>query len=92
MKQMQNINEINNKLKTIIKDQMPFLEEEDLKCGENIFEIIGYDSLTVIELLTEIENVFKIDFDYSFDFKEYNTLELMSEYIYERIQSNDRDD
>ncbi len=81
---------IRERLKKIIKNQVAYLDEEVLQEEENVFELIGYDSLTVIELLTEIEKEFDIVFDYSFDFNKYNSLNSISEYIYSRIKEDEK--
>lgn len=77
--------EIKKLLLEIIESRTPYLSEEELKMADDLFGSLGYDSLTVMELLMEIETKFDITIDYSFDFNEYKNVEMISEYIHERI-------
>lgn len=69
-------------VKQIIKDATSVVYE-DVNIEENtdLLTDLGFDSISLMQLIVELESHFSIEFDYSLQFEDINTVKKLANYI-----------
>lgn len=82
---------IKHELISIIKQNTSIIYEDVVLSDEtDILNDLGFSSITIMQLIVEIEDKFGIEFDEMLQYEEIDTLEKMSNYVAEKVSDKDR--
>lgn len=85
-----NVKEIKNKLLEIIKECTSIVYEDvDLSTVTDIIKDLGFDSITLMELIIEIESKFSIEFDDDLQYEEISNIDKLESYILKKIKEKE---
>lgn len=81
---------IKNKLYEIIKNELSIIYEGiPLNDDLELINDLGYDSITLMQLVLDVEETFSIEFDEDTNYEEISTIGLLVNYITEKIHERD---
>lgn len=82
---------IKHELISIIKQNTSIIYEDVVLSDEtDILNDLGFSSITIMQLIVEIEDKFGIEFDEMLQYEEIDTLKKMSNYVTEKVSDKDR--
>lgn len=82
---------IKHELISIIKQNTSIIYEDVVLSDEtDILNDLGFSSISIMQLIVEIEDKFGIEFDEMLQYEEIDTLEKMSNYVTEKVSDKDR--
>lgn len=82
---------IKHELISIIKQNTSIIYEDVVLSDEtDILNDLGFSSISIMQLIVEIEDKFGIEFDEMLQYEEIDTLEKISNYVTEKVSDKDR--
>ena len=83
------INYNKEQLKEVIKECVSIIyEEKEIQDDTDLINDLGFDSISLMKMVLEIESRFKISFEIDLKYEEISTFLNLYKYVEERIEEN----